>query len=290
MGERAKQERKSYHLNANNPEKKRKKRAYVPVHQLSALNQEKQRIYWKNNNIKKRGMKMVAAHCKAWIELAELHHALGTAQSNREVAPDCSSRDDLLVLQNTLDSLSDTVYLLQHLVNCHMVEESHEVYGVNKSQESDGNDSDSILCWDNLGDHKDKDDDPILAKVCQESSSTQNGMSSHSAIELAGDDDDDPIADQQFLESMLKEQVDRYPIIIQQQEARQDFDIMIHATKRVDVIAQPPNDPQVAECWASSVPDAVVPANYKPFQLVSFRSLDEKNPATYSRVTSTTMY
>ncbi len=190
LQKRAAQARKTYHCNAANPKKKRAKVAFVPLHQLSVCEQEKRRARWKIDEATRKNKRMADTDPNARQTLAQLRLAEGTEKSRVEEAISVVTtiEEELLSLQNIFDDLSDRVYSLQHLVNCHEVAASHNVYGERK-EEDNGLEADPIECWSNSGDRKEKDDvDSILVELSS-SNSKRTGPSSHSAIQYSDDDD-----------------------------------------------------------------------------------------------------
>ena len=201
LQKRAAQARKTYLCNAGNPEKKRAKVPFVPLHQLSVCKQEKRRARFLIDEATRKRKRMADADLDACQTLAQLRLAEGTAKTRVEEALSAAStrEEELLSSPKKIDSQSKRVYSLQHLVNCHEVAASHNVYGVHdnmmattesdRKEEDNGLEADPIECWSNSGDRKEKDDvDSILVELSS-SNSKRTGRSSHSAIEYSDDDD-----------------------------------------------------------------------------------------------------
>jgi hypothetical protein len=304
----------------------KKKYDYVPIKNLSTSNQEKRQTYWRKDKAQQRlRTRLQAAKHLLALNKVDVHKTeLAMALQNFDEASVFITRGELLGLQNAVVICRENVQSMQHLVICHQVAASHDVYGVqdsvfnidnsanssegdglctnsngsdlamlekrdgtNISGRSGGNNSGALKSWTTSHDQSNdtEDDDCIIVDEGSTSHEAANGKNRHSPIEICCNDDHHSFEDNRRLVLALDEQVQRYSHITAQ-HLLWDPDSVVHATTRADLLASSPNDPNIAEYRRIA---ASGDENVSLISLVTYKSMDWDVPTTRDQILTNVM-
>lgn len=212
----------------------KKKCDYVPIKNLSTSNQEKRQTYWRKDKAQQRLRTRLQAskHLVALKKVDVYKTEIASALENFEAASNFITSGDLLVLQNAAVICRENFQSMQHLVICHQVAASHDVYGVQdsvfnidksaNSSEGDGlctnsngtdlaamlekrdgtnipgrsggSNSGALKSWTTSRDQS-NDDDCIIVDTVSTRHEAANGKNRHSPIEICCDEDHDSFED-----------------------------------------------------------------------------------------------